>query len=143
MNKFFTCVDSYISKKECEKYIEMYNTNLSSTYTYNDTIPLKIKSDQTVTRICNDFGIKNKLDNLEIVKREEGSFMENHFDKGDTLAFILYLNENLKGGQTVFENETIIYPKKGRLLLFSNGLILHKVEKIIEGTRYVLAGWFI
>ena len=69
--------------------------------------------------------------------------MENHFDKGDTLAFILYLNENLKGGQTVFENETIIYPKKGRLLLFSNGLILHKVEKIIEGTRYVLAGWFI
>ena len=69
--------------------------------------------------------------------------MKNHYDTGDTLAFILYLNQDLEGGQTVFENETVIYPKKGRLLLFSNSIILHKVKEITKGSRYVVAGWFV
>jgi len=143
MNKFFTCVDNYISDEECLKYINTYNDNIASSYIYNNTKPLPIASDHTVQKIYNDFNIQNRLDNLEIVMREKGSFMDNHFDNGDSLAFILYLNNDLKGGQTVFENETVIYPKVGRLILFSNGQILHKVKKITQGKRYVLAGWFI
>jgi predicted 2-oxoglutarate/Fe(II)-dependent dioxygenase YbiX len=68
--------------------------------------------------------------------------MDNHIDEGDTLAFILYLNDDFEGGETVFENETIIKPKKGRLLVFSNGIFLHKVNLITKGERYVIAGWF-
>ena len=68
--------------------------------------------------------------------------MENHVDKGDAIAFILYLNDEFEGGETVFENQTTIKPKKGRLLVFSNGIIQHKVNLITKGERYVLAGWF-
>lgn len=143
MRKFFTCVDNYLSDKECQQYIDMYNKNSSLSYFYNNTNPLKIQSDTTVENICLHFVINNKLDNYEIVKREKGSFMENHFDEGDTLAFIIYLNDNYKGGETVLENETSISPKKGRILLFANGHILHKVQEITEGTRYILAGWFV
>jgi predicted 2-oxoglutarate/Fe(II)-dependent dioxygenase YbiX len=60
----------------------------------------------------------------------------------DAIAFILYLNDEFDGGETVFENETTIKPKKGRLLVFSNGIILHKVNLITKGERYALAGWF-
>ncbi len=143
MIKFFTCVDNYISDVECQKYIDTYNKNLNSTYSYDNTQPLTIQDNGIVKKICNDFGVKNKLDKLEIVKREKGSSMKNHYDTGDTLAFILYLNQDLEGGQTVFENETVIYPKKGRLLLFSNSIILHKVKEITKGSRYVVAGWFV
>ena len=139
--KFFICVDNYISVEECNKYINTYDKFSSLSYIYQNTKPLKIQPDSTIKKIFDDFNINKKLDNLEIVKREEGSFMDNHFDQGDSLAFIIYLNENIKGGETVFENETVIYPKKGRLLLFSNGIFLHKVNEITEGKRYVLAGW--
>lgn len=143
MKKFFTCVDNFLSDVDCQQYIDIYNENLSLSFIYNDTYPLQIRSDITVQNVCSYFRINNKLDNYEIVKREKGSFMENHYDKGDTLGFIIYLNDNYKGGETVLENETSISPKKGRILLFSNGQILHKVQEITEGTRYILAGWFI
>ena len=68
--------------------------------------------------------------------------MDNHYDEGDDVAFILYLNDDYEGGHTVIENETTIVPKKGRILVFSNGKLLHKVTTIKQGTRYVLAGWF-
>jgi len=122
----------------------LYENNLQQTYQYNNTKPLELPLDGfgLIERISKDFGITHKLDKLEIVKREKGSHMDNHIDEGDTLAFILYLNDDFEGGETIFENETIIKPKKGRLLVFSNGIFLHKVNLITKGERYVIAGWF-
>ena len=68
MNKFFTCVDNYISDEECLKYINTYNDNIASSYIYNNTKPLPIASDHTVQKIYNDFNIQHRLDNLEIDK---------------------------------------------------------------------------
>ena len=144
MKKFFTVVDDYLENKICDQYIHHYNVNVADSYEYNDTRPLPLPQDGygIIERICKDFGIQSTLDNLEIVKREKGSLMENHYDEGDALAFILYLNDDFQGGETVFENDTVIKPKTGRLLVFSNSVFLHKVNEIKEGTRYVIAGWF-
>jgi hypothetical protein len=141
--KFFNCVDNYIDNKICDKYIEIYQSNIGETYKYSNTNPLKIEPNKHSEQIQIDFNIKLKLDNLEIVKREKGSFMDNHYDEGDDIAFIVYLNDNYEGGHTVIENETSIVPKKGRILVFSNGKLLHKVTEIKQGTRYILAGWFV
>ena len=140
--RFFTCVDGYITPDHCAKYIEYYEANKERSYCYGDTKPLTIQTDDVVERIISDFGINNRLDNLEIVKRSAPSEMKNHYDDGDAVAFLLYLNENFTGGYTVFEDETEIVPKTGRLLVFSNGDFLHKVTKIQSGDRYVMAGWF-
>ncbi len=140
--KFFNCVDNYLDNKICDKYIEIYDNNIDQTYQYSNTNPLKIEPNKHSEQIKIDFDIKLKLDNFEIVKREKGSFMDNHYDEGDDVAFILYLNDDYEGGHTVIENETTIVPKKGRILVFSNGKLLHKVTTVKQGTRYVLAGWF-
>ena len=144
MKKFFTCIDDYIDNNTAKNFINLYDDNLQKTYKNHDTTPLEIPLDGfgLTESICKDFDIKHSLDKLEIVKREEGSYMENHVDKGDAIAFILYLNDEFEGGETVFENQTTIKPKKGRLLVFSNGIIQHKVNLITKGERYVLAGWF-
>lgn len=142
INNFFICVDDYITSEHCDYYINLYEKNVNSTYNYNDTKPLRIKADNVVKNIIQNFNIKYGLDNLEIVKRTAPSKMDNHFDSGDAIAFILYLNNNFMGGETVFENETTIVPKPGRLLIFSNGTLLHKVNEITQGNRYVIAGWF-
>ena len=142
MNNFFTCVDNYITKEQCIDYIEHYENNTQHAYDYNDSLPLQIKADTVIESIIQNFGIRHNLDNLEIVKRVAPSKMDNHYDEGDSVAFILYLNDKFVGGETVFENETTIVPKPGRLLVFSNGTLLHKVNEITEGTRYVIAGWF-
>ena len=144
MKKFFTCVDDYINDIDIKKFIDLYQNNIQQTYNYDNTKPLELPLDGfgLTERICKDFNITNSIDKLEIVKREKGSKMDNHIDEGDLVAFILYLNDNFSGGETVFENDTIIKPKKGRLLVFSNGIFLHKVNLITEGTRYVIAGWF-
>ena len=144
MKKFFTCIDDYVDSNTAKNFINLYDDNLQKTYKYHDTTPLEIPLDGfgLTESICKDFDIKHSLDKLEIVKREEGSYMENHVDKGDAIAFILYLNDEFEGGETVFENQTTIKPKKGRLLVFSNGIIQHKVNLITKGERYVLAGWF-
>lgn len=141
--KFFHCVDDYIDNKICEEYIKLYENNINQAYTYNNTNPLKLAPNSLSQQIQIDFNISSRLDNFEIVKREKGSFMDNHYDEGDDVAFILYLNDDYLGGHTVIENETSIIPKKGRILVFSNGKLLHKVTEINQGTRYVLAGWFV
>jgi hypothetical protein len=39
--------------------------------------------------------------------------------------------------------ETIVEPRKGRLILFSSGLEnYHRVERVLSGQRFVLAFWF-
>ena len=71
----------------------------------------------------------------------KNSFMPLHYDTGDLLAFIIYLNDNFVGGETVI-NKKQIEPKTGRMIIFSNGRLEHCVNNIQEGTRYTLIGWY-
>ena len=89
--KFFHCIDNYIDDDVCDKYIKVYENNINQTYEYTNTLPLKLEPNKHSEQIQNDFNISSKLDNFEIVKREKGSFMDNHYDDGDDIAFILYL----------------------------------------------------
>jgi uncharacterized lipoprotein YehR (DUF1307 family) len=77
-----------------------------------------------------------------------------HVDKANIASYdysaLVYLNnigEDFKGGSFAFidrdDVDRIVEPQCGRLLMFSSGFEnLHRVEKVTEGTRYVLAMWF-
>jgi hypothetical protein len=98
--------------------------------------------------------LENKINNFlkiylidwwQIVHWPLGSYQNLHFDKTvnlTALTSISYLNNAFTGGQTFFEDETIIHPKLGRTLLFNGQQYKHGVKQVLTGNRYTLAIWY-
>lgn len=137
-------LDNFLSIKECNSVIKDFNDNIKHTRVYRDTRLLEVLYNPVCDKLNNTFKFYNfsNPDNMEIVLWEKGSQMDFHYDEGgNTFAFIVYLNDEYSGGETVIDN-VIIKPKTGRLVLFSNGSYLHKVNKIKSKKRYTLTGWY-
>ena len=58
-------------------------------------------------------------------------------------AFMLYLNEDHKGGKTIFTNYNLkIKPKKDNLLIWpAEWTHSHYAEKVLAGNKYIITGW--
>ena len=76
-----------------------------------------------------------------------------HVDKANIATYdysaLLYLNEfgtDFEGGEFEFVDDDanrMVQPRAGRLILFTSGPEnLHRVRRVVSGTRYVLAMWF-
>jgi len=108
------------TKKAIQKYNEKYNE----------------------TRISKDTG-------YQLLKYEKGGFYIQHVDSFTeiprTISCSFTLNDNFKGGEFSFFNNTLVYPlKKGSAIMFpSNFLYPHSVLPVINGTRYSIVTWFI
>lgn len=69
-----------------------------------------------------------------------------HYDKS-YVTFLTYINDDFKGGEFVYkiditkEKKEIIKPHKGLTLIMSNRLY-HKVNPVLDGTRYSLVTFF-
>jgi len=149
--------ENFLSKEECKKIINVYKDNINKTYIHGSKItgtkPLKISdiNYSNFKKILN--AIENKyikkffnkciLSNYEIVFWPKGSYMDPHYDEGDECGFFIYLNDNYKGGETELIGIKKIKPETGKLLLFKNGNMLHKVNKVKINDRYTLGGWYI
>ena len=57
-------------------------------------------------------------------------------------AVFCWGNDDFKGWELVVEGKEII-PEIGKLVIFEAGKIKHKVNKVLKGNRYTLAGWYI
>jgi len=141
--------DNFLTKKHCDYLIDFFKKSNSYAYNHNKIIgninsfifqhkDLDVLN--KVSKLFNEYDLSNP-DNMEIVKWPTNSNMIPHYDTGDRFAFIIYLNDNFKGGETIIDN-VLITPKIGRLVLFSNGVYEHQVKKIIDGTRYTLIAWY-
>ena len=139
---------NFLSFEDCNKVINFYNNNASKKFTYGATEPITIIN-------CNDYFIQgclqkiNKqcikiaevcMDNAEVIKWLDGGTMAPHYDVGDEFAAIVYLNSDYKGGELVIEGIEI-KPDVGEFIVFSNGKLLHSVNKVV-GERYTLSTWF-
>ena len=137
--------DNFLSTNESNNYINVFNNNRDKIISYRNTFTLKINDDFLLDKLKFEFKI-DKLqqppDNLEIVQWPTESFMNPHYDKGDSLAFIIYLNDNYIGGETMVDKIKVT-PKAGKIIIFSNSRLEHCVNKIEEGIRYTLAGWYV
>lgn len=81
-------------------------------------------------------------------------YWHSHIDRDNTPHYhysgLLYMStylEEFTGGRLLFldeaeEPELIVEPRAGRVALFTSGENLHRVERVISGTRLVLAFWF-
>ena len=130
--------------KEFNKHNELY-------YSKDKPLILDNEYDQLKKSILDlekkySFLKEAKLVNNQIVKWPEGSYHPEHYDRRkneiDKWAFFLYLNDDFKGGELVVEGKEII-PEIGKLVIFEAGKIKHKVNKVLKGNRYTLAGWYI
>lgn len=143
MNRTFVRIDNFLSKEECNKLIEKFKQSKDSVLKYRNTFTLKIKPENILERINNQFKFHNflKPDNCEIVMWPVDSYMKIHIDNGDKFSFFLYLNDDFEGGETVVEDITV-KPKQGRIIVFSNGVMYHEVKQIKKNSRFMLAGWY-
>jgi predicted 2-oxoglutarate/Fe(II)-dependent dioxygenase YbiX len=91
------------------------------------------------------------IKNFEIVKWEEGDFMDWHRDypiyEGTTIVF---LNDDYEGGELITAPDphepmahlrTVHKPEVGKAISFL-GNTWHKVNPVTKGTRYTLALWY-
>ena len=84
-----------------------------------------------------------------LLKYEKGGFFTQHVDSFTeiprTISCSFTLNDNFKGGEFSFFNNTLVYSlKKGSAIMFpSNFLYPHSVLPVIDGTRYSIVIWFI
>ena len=136
-------VNNFLTIQECDSLINYFKKNIKHTDKYRDTIILKHKNEKILERLNNMitfFNFKN-VDNMEIVSWPEGSRMKPHYDEGDFLSFLVYLNDDYLGGETIINNIKF-KPNQGAIVIFSNGLYLHEVNKIEKGNRYTLIAWY-
>ncbi len=68
-------------------------------------------------------------------RHRDGSYVRNETE-ASYYTLMIYLNHGFEGGETTFEEHTIV-PKKGQALVFEHSL-RHAGEPIISGLKYVL-----
>lgn len=88
-----------------------------------------------------------KGEGLKVMRYTPGGFYKPHIDSVGTervVSAILYLNTDVKGGNTTFPlQEMEIEPRAGRLVLFpSNFVFPHESTEVTEGVKYAVVGWF-
>ena len=143
MKRLILRQDNFISADKCQALVERFKIKSHFSKKFRDTIVLGFRDDDVLKLIIETFTFypfKN-IDNMEIVKWPTGSKMTLHRDEGDTFSWIIYLNDDFEGGETVIDGIKI-QPKIGRLVLFSNGFYEHEVKEITKGTRYTLIAWY-
>jgi predicted 2-oxoglutarate/Fe(II)-dependent dioxygenase YbiX len=75
---------------------------------------------------------------------QAGQQFRGHYDasyvrsptEASLLTFMVYLNDNFRGGDTAFR-DLRVWPRQGRLLVFEHGLY-HLGRTVTEGVKYVL-----
>ncbi len=60
------------------------------------------------------------------------------------LVWIIYLNDDFKGGETEFlYYKKRVQPEKGKLIIWPAGMThAHRGGLVLEGNKYIVTGWF-
>lgn len=139
--------ENFVELDDCLNYINFFEQNINQAEVYRDTWVLRnFKNDSFLNKIKiieNKFAVK--INYYEIVKWPEKSQQDWHKDGlvkiDNNHSGILYLNENFVGGETVIEDKKI-RPKTGSFVFFEGSKLMHKVNQIIQGSRYTMPCWF-
>ncbi|KAI8336865.1 hypothetical protein EDC96DRAFT_523849 [Choanephora cucurbitarum] len=91
--------------------------------------------------------------NIRIYRYRPGHSFGPHYDESvqDSLShlwtdwtLLIYLNEDMKGGETVFyrdrQDPIVVQPKRGMALFHRHGThcLLHEAKEVIDGNKWVL-----
>ena len=173
-------IDDFLTPEECDEIIRTaQERGLEPSKVYSadtdDNDPNFRISDQTwlkqadsITRKVENVSGKPKenFEDIQVVKYEKGGFFTTHYDACDGdesfckrmnghsgqryMTFLMYLNDDFEGGETVFPNLGVsIKPKKGKALVFfntdENGILirdsLHGGNPVESGTKWICNVW--
>lgn len=153
----FVVVDNVFSEEECKYVLFMYEQFKENAGEWRGTKPLPFDGipKEFISPVINKIEMvtsnifKNVVyDRGEIVKWSPSNYQDLHLDKNTftgnetILTSITYLNENFVGGETYFEDGTLIKPVTGRTLIFNGMQYVHGVKKIIDGVRWTMPIWY-
>ena len=170
--------DHFLTDDECDQLITLINSKLvESVVTSNIKHHRTSKThhfdnsdfiNHINNKISNHLNINpNKGERLQGQKYDKNQYFIKHTDYFEpnsetytkhcsksgnrTFTFMIYLNDNFKGGNTYFNKlDFSIIPKKGRAV-FWNSLNIdnsvnpnteHEGSKIIYGQKYIITKWF-
>ena len=151
-NGIFT-IENFLSEKECRNHIEFCDSQQfekAHISNHRNNHRLIVDSDFKAMELWNRLysvdsfnavGLNSRFRYYRYQKDQlfnwhaDGSY-KNTDGEESRYTFIVYLNDNFKGGETKFNNKIVI-PKTGMALIFCRRL-LHMGAKVRKGVKYVL-----
>ena len=170
-------MNDFISKKDCLSIIETNNLKFKKSLTRNESKNYRISDVKTLDhqdkflislkdKLKSIFDLdKDSFEAAQLQRYKLGGEYKEHFDARDIsnskelevgfkqrrTSAIIYLNEDFRGGETIFPSlEIKISPKQGTLILFQNcfgnsefvhPLSSHRSAMIKEGEKWILSLW--
>jgi len=149
----------FLLSEECEKYIDLINTNkniipFTDSGKFNNNKWIDSKQAELFYKKLQTYKLTDNI------IRPNNIIMTGKYGVGDTFSLhtdtglyynsetkektqwtlLIYLNDNFKGGETIFYDNDwvinkIIVPKKGCAILFDISL-WHKANEILEGNKF-------
>ncbi len=161
-NEDIVIINSFLSNKQCDRIIEKINDKKFVVGGDNSWLDMvkdiggwdsDILEKFIELEIIGHNEFNERIDiidtNPNVVIWNEGKSMEPHDDIcGDGFperqyTAIIYLNDDYVGGELVIPaNNQKIKPKKGMVVFFEGGRILHGVNEVKKGVRYTIPMWF-
>ena len=136
---------NFITKDEIKKLLHFfYKSKIKRQY--RDTFLIDLENNfLDIKNKFNKFNNKFEIDWWYVVQWPTGSYQafhkDTHYDK-TKLTSITYLNDDFKGGETLFSDGTKITPYPGKTVFFDGQYFEHSVSTILKNTRYALSCWY-
>jgi len=158
MNELVSC-DDFLSKEECQILID-YHTSYDNNQEFyghpdvpedysintnlNHHLPKKVRKVRTrcLKELSQQFGQRIHHDIIALwpTGTEKPMHHDTFPDWSSGLSSICYLNDDFEGGETVV-GDTIVEPKRGKIIAFDGLRILHGFKKT-TGPRYTYIAWW-
>lgn len=170
-NYWLYVIDNFLSDYECNNIInKANNTKFDTSSIYEDGNKLALDNRKSLSTWIDEDIVSSRIsdllkmpkenqESLQIVKYNKGGYFLPHYDCSDDsesivhdriITVLIYLNDNFKGGETIFQNLDIkIKPKKGTAIIFwskdnNNNIFeesLHSGSKILKGQKIICNKW--
>jgi prolyl 4-hydroxylase len=158
-------IENFLTATECADLISMAEPELAPSAIYNDgcdkpnqnrrtsdTAWLDVPwlSERVAKHSCTPLHSQQRV---QVVRYKAGGFFSPHHDPIDGFdrihTYLIYLNDDMKGGETVFPKEDkTVAPNRGKLLRFTSmdnkGTIessLHGGNKVFTGVKWICTVW--
>jgi len=148
-------IDNVISEKQARYCIDKFHQDIPSTLFHGKTIisnEQNFRDDLQFVEIMNSIiQYAYLLNPLIEVEWSELNYWPTltgvglHYDtSSDETVFtsVTYLNNSYRGGETYFEDGTVVSPVIGRTVFFDGNKYKHGVMQLSHGSRFSLPVWY-
>ena len=157
-------IENFVTSKDAQQFINFFsenshlcrdareahaNRNLHYSDIKNPSIRklLDYYANKTIFFIDHYFKTKSFLwQPMRLCRWKKGENMNMHTDREDPdnmdFSSLTYLNDDYKGGELCFENESFKMKALSSIIFESGGQNSHRVETILKGRRYTIPSWY-